>query len=130
MALIMKDPVLPQGPRQEFPTPLRPVRTLAEEILAGLGSSSSTGSLSFDLESHGGYARTVEGVIAYHDEEAETFMVRAPSGELARVPVRDITSIHDLGGASGLGAIVPEAEGIGTGPHELSGGTLQAASRR
>ena len=111
MALIMKDPVLPQDPRHVLRTPLEPVRTLAEEILARLGSVSSTGSLSFDVESHGGYARTVEGVIAYHDEEAETFMVQVHSGELVRVPVRDITSAHDLGTAPDDGATASKAEG-------------------
>ncbi len=46
--------------------------------------------VSFDLESPGGYARTVTGTVAFLDQEAETYMVRASNGELIRVPVRDI----------------------------------------
>lgn len=33
------------------------------------------------------------GTIAYLDEEAQTYMVRASDGELIRVPVRDIKKI-------------------------------------
>lgn len=46
--------------------------------------------VSFELESPGGYRRTVNGTIAYLDEEAHTYMIRAPDRALIRVPMRDI----------------------------------------
>ncbi len=51
----------------------------------------------FELESRGGYVRTVTGTVAYLDEEAETYMVLRGNGdgELLRVPLRDITSAHE-----------------------------------
>jgi hypothetical protein len=50
---------------------------------------------SFDLESRGGYSRTVVGTVAYLDDEAQTYMVRTDAGKLVRVPLREITSEHD-----------------------------------
>ena len=54
------------------------------------------------------------GTIAYLDEEADTFMVLA-SGELVRVPLRDITARHE----EPIGEIdhssYADAEGLGTG---------------
>lgn len=47
---------------------------------------------SFEVESRGGYARTVVGRLAYFDDEAQTYMVLTRSGVLVRVPLRDITS--------------------------------------
>lgn len=47
---------------------------------------------SFEVESRGGYARTVVGRVAYLDEEAQTYMVLTRDGVLVRVPLRDITS--------------------------------------
>ena len=99
-------------------------RTLAEEILAGFRAGYWKGENSFDLESHGGYARTVTGTIAYLDEEAQTFMVLTREGELARVPLRDIFSTrgtpleehrHQWPGT--------DDDGIGTGLYEQSGRT-------
>ena len=49
---------------------------------------------SFDVESRGGYARTVVGRVAYFDDEAQTYMVLTRAGMLVRVPLRDITSSH------------------------------------
>jgi hypothetical protein len=46
--------------------------------------------VTFELESPGGYLRRVTGTIAYLDNEAQTYMVRAPDGTLIRVPLRDI----------------------------------------
>jgi hypothetical protein len=46
----------------------------------------------FEVESRGGYARTVVGRIAYFDDEALTYMVLTRAGMLVRVPLRDITS--------------------------------------
>ncbi len=47
--------------------------------------------ISFDLESRGGYARTVVGRVAYLDDQAQTYMVLTRAGKLVRVPLRDIT---------------------------------------
>jgi hypothetical protein len=44
------------------------------------------------VASHGGYARTVTGRIAYLDEQAQTYLVIEPAGTMTRVPVRDIVS--------------------------------------
>jgi hypothetical protein len=46
--------------------------------------------VSFELESPGGYRRTVTGTIAYLDDEAQTYMVLATDGALIRAPLRDI----------------------------------------
>ena len=51
---------------------------------------------SFEVESPGGYARTVVGQLAYFDDEAQTYMVLTRSGVLVRVPLRDITSSHGV----------------------------------
>jgi hypothetical protein len=51
---------------------------------------------SFEVESPGGHARTVVGRLAYFDEEAQTYMVLMRSGVLVRVPLRDITSSHEV----------------------------------
>jgi hypothetical protein len=69
-----------------------PPRTLTEEILAAFRADALSGTASFELESRGGYARTVTGTVAYLDEEAETFLVHASGGDIERVPLRDITS--------------------------------------
>jgi hypothetical protein len=47
---------------------------------------------SFEVESRGGYARTVVGRLAYLDDESQTYMVLTQDGVLVRVPLRDITS--------------------------------------
>jgi hypothetical protein len=51
---------------------------------------------SFEVESRGGYARTVVGRLAYFDDEAQTYMVLTRDGVLVRVPLRDITSSHGV----------------------------------
>ena len=51
---------------------------------------------SFDLESRGGYSRTVVGTVAYLDDEAQTYMVWTDAGKLVRVPLREITSEHGI----------------------------------
>ena len=51
---------------------------------------------SFEVESPGGYARTVVGQLAYFDDEAQTYMVLTRDGVLVRVPLRDITSSHGV----------------------------------
>lgn len=98
---IVEDPVRPFDP--------------AEEVRDALRARGPKGKTTFELASHGGYVRTVTGTIAYLDEEAQTYMVLA-DGELLRVPLRDITSSHEV-------AVIgdPErsssrdAEGLGTG---------------
>jgi hypothetical protein len=60
---------------------------------------------SFEVESRGGYARTVVGQVAYLDDEAQTYMVLTRDGVLVRVPLRDITSSHGVPPASSLAKI-------------------------
>jgi hypothetical protein len=81
MSTILQDPVPFQTPSR---SPVRPAAPLDPE------SASGSREISFELESPGGYRRTVTGTIAYLDEEAQTYMVRAADGKLIRVPVRDI----------------------------------------
>jgi hypothetical protein len=64
--------------------PLDPPRDSAKE--------SRSPERSFEVESPGGYARTVVGRVAYLDEEAQTYMVITRAGMLVRVPLRDITN--------------------------------------
>jgi hypothetical protein len=71
-----------------FETPSRsPVRPAAP---LDPGTPSGERNTSFEVESPGGYRRTVTGTIAYLDDEAHTYMVCAPDGTLIRVPLRDI----------------------------------------
>lgn len=101
---------------------LIPPRTLAEEILAGFRAGYWIGENSFDVSSHGGYARTVTGTIEYLDDEAETFMVRTREGEIVRVPLRDVVSTRgtpqqecrQLGDE-------PDDEGLGVGRYQPPG---------
>ena len=65
----------------------------ADDVRAALRARG--GRTSFQLESRGGYARTVTGRVAYLDEEAQTYMVLGDGDELLRVPLRDITSRHE-----------------------------------
>ena len=96
---ILKDRIRPLDPssNQEF---LEPV--------AGTGAEDGTsapsvdphipaGRTKFELESRGGYLRTVTGTVAYLDEVAQTYMVLRGNGDgqLVRVPLRDITSAHE-----------------------------------
>ncbi|HEY8235189.1 MAG TPA: hypothetical protein VIF85_01015 [Gaiellaceae bacterium] len=64
--------------------PLDPPRDTASE--------SRLPETSFEVESRGGYARTVVGRVAYLDHEAQTYMVLTRAGTLVRVPLRDIRS--------------------------------------
>ena len=61
---------------------------------------------SFEVESRGGYARTVVGRLAYFDGEAQKYMVLTRDGVLVRVPLRDITSSR---GVPRRGPIVADA---------------------
>ena len=98
MAVTLQDPTRQRDPssRHAFPNlvvepKLRASRTLAEDLLARYRAGEAATKISFELESHGGHARTVTGTIAYLDEEADTFMVRGDD-RLLRVPIRDVTS--------------------------------------
>jgi hypothetical protein len=123
MTITLQDPTRQRDPssRHAFPDligepSLRAPRTLAEELLASFRGGGASKTTSFELESHGGYARSVIGTIAYLDEEAQTFMVRVADGGLVRVPLRDVTS-------ASIGSSEPDAtssgrdiDGLGTGP--------------
>jgi hypothetical protein len=156
MALIVQDPVLTQGPsspqvlrgpdyqaeadrgrlklrgdqQPRRSSQLHPTRTLAAEILAGFRAGEWKSETSFELESHGGHARTVTGTVAYLDEQAQTFLVLTPDGGMVRVPLRDITSTHGqaLGDPDQLRPGL-DAEGLGTG-HQPSGRIPQGARVR
>jgi hypothetical protein len=74
------------------------------------------GRTKFELESRGGFLRTVTGTVAYLDEDAETYMVLRGNGDgqLVRVPLRDITSAHETVPSGRLHAVTRDAEGLGT----------------
>jgi hypothetical protein len=78
--------------RIEAPTrsPVQPVAPL--DPPRDDASDSESAERSFEVESRGGYARTVLGRIAYLDEEAQTYMVLTRTGMLVRIPLRDIMS--------------------------------------
>jgi hypothetical protein len=97
MAVILQDPTRERDPssRHAFPDlpvepELRASPTLAEDLIARYGAGEAA-TETFEVESHGGYLRTVTGTIAYLDEEAETFMLRE-NDRLLRVPIRDVRS--------------------------------------
>ncbi len=73
------------------------------------------GQATFELESHGGYARTVTGKVAYFDEQAETYLVLEPAGTMARVPVRDIVSSRVASTGEPDRRPRRDDEGLGTG---------------
>jgi hypothetical protein len=74
--------------------PVRPSDP-ADDVRDALRAQGPRGRTSFQLASRGGYVRTVTGTVAYLDAEADTYMVLADGGELLRVPLRDITSLHE-----------------------------------
>jgi len=81
MSIILNDPVDLETPSR---SPVRPRGPLDP------GTAAEVREVSFELESPGGYRRTVTGTIAYLDEEARTYMVLARDGKLMRAPLRDI----------------------------------------
>jgi hypothetical protein len=121
MTITLQDPTRQRDPssRHAFPAivgepKLRAPRTLAEELLARFRGGGAASETSFELESRGGYARTVIGTVAYLDEEAQTFMVRVADGRLVRVPLRDVTSA-DVGISSEPdGSIGRDTDGLGS----------------
>ena len=82
--------------RVEAPTrpPVKPAAPL--DAPRDAATESRSPERSFEVESRGGYARTVVGRLAYFDEEAQTYMVLTRDGTLVRVPLRDITSSHGV----------------------------------
>jgi hypothetical protein len=84
--------------------PVRPVSPLDPSW--DNASETRSSESSFEVESRGGYARTVVGRLAYFDDEAQTYMVLTRSGVLVRVPLRDITSSR---GVPMRGPIVADA---------------------
>ena len=90
-----------------FEVPTRPPVKLAAPLDAARDASESRSrERSFEVESRGGYARTVVGRLAYFDDEAQTYMVLTRDGMLVRVPLRDITSWR---GGPRRGPIVADA---------------------
>jgi hypothetical protein len=81
MSIVLQDPVQLEVPAG---SPVRPAAPLDPGPARGAQVVTS------DLESRGGYLRTVTGTIAYLDNEAQTYMVVAPDGALIRVPLRDV----------------------------------------
>jgi hypothetical protein len=81
MSIILQDPVHFETPTR---SPVRPAAPLDPR------TASEKREVSFELESPGGYRRTVTGTIAYLDDEAHTYMLRGHDAELIRVPLRDI----------------------------------------
>lgn len=81
MSTILQDPAHLATPSR---TPVRPAAPLDP------ASVPVEREVTFELESPGGYLRAVSGTVAYLDDEAQTYMVRAHDGELIRVPRRDI----------------------------------------
>jgi len=93
------------------------ITTLDDDIRDALQPHVPAGRTKFELESRGGYLRTVTGTVAYLDEDAQTYMVLRGNGdgELVRVPLRDITSAHETVPSGQLHAVTRDAEGLGTG---------------
>jgi hypothetical protein len=81
MSIVMQDPVRLETQSR---SPVRPM------VPPDARTAPMRGKVSFELESRGGYRRTVTGTIAYLDDEAQTYMVRGVDGELLRAPIRDI----------------------------------------
>jgi hypothetical protein len=100
MSIILQDPVV------HFETPtrslVRPAAPLDPRTVSGERK------VSFEVESRGGYRRTVTGTIAYLDDEAQTYVLTS-DGALIRVPLRDIKkTIESV--ASGPWTQPPESE--------------------
>ena len=91
--------------------------TLDDDIRDALQPHIPTGRTKFELESRGGFLRTVTGTVAYLDEDAQTYMVLRGNGdgELVRVPLRDITAAHETAPTGQLHAVTRDAQGLGTG---------------
>lgn len=81
MSIVLQDPVHFERPSR---SPVRPATPRDPRTVSGERR------VSFEVESPGGYRRTVTGTIAYLDAEAHTYVLLAADGALIRVPLRDI----------------------------------------
>ncbi|HEX5937974.1 MAG TPA: hypothetical protein VFZ75_09850 [Actinomycetota bacterium] len=120
-------PALPEGDSVGEPRTLPPLRdelprrpamrvpsaAPADDVRTALRAHG--GKTTFELASRGGYARTVTGIVAYVDEEAQTYMVLGDDDELLRVPLREITSSRESPMNDGdRPGSRRDAEGLGT----------------
>ena len=80
----LTDPVQLSVPDRTAIQPVAPV----DDVM--LVPPDPTPTRTFQLQSRGGYLRTVTGRVAYVDAEAHTLMVRTNDGQLNRVPLREI----------------------------------------
>ena len=80
-------------------TPLEvPVTDPAQPVAATVALMPAEPSTrTFQLQSRGGYLRTVVGSIAYLDVEAQTYMISTSDGTLVRVPLRDLETSDSAG---------------------------------
>jgi len=96
---ILKDRIRPLDPsaNQEFLEPDHEAEGQGGTPAPSAHPHIPAGRTKFELESRGGYLRTVTGTVAYLDEDAETYMVLRGNGDgqLVRVPLRDIRSAHE-----------------------------------
>ena len=99
MGITLQDPTRPRDPtsRHAFPDietepKLTAPPTIAQELLDAFQAGGTGTETSFEVESPGGYARSVTGTVVYLDAEAQTLMIRAADGHMMRVPLRDVTS--------------------------------------
>ena len=108
------EPIAHPLPRTSTP---EEIIRLDDDIRDALRPHVPAGRTRFELESRGGYLRTVTGTVAYLDEDAQTYMVLRGNGdgELIRVPLRDITSAHETAPNAQLHAVTRDAEGFGVG---------------
>jgi hypothetical protein len=112
MTVILQDPVSVRDPAagHAFPDPdvgakARSIleHTLDQGNLAVFTHAETPAQATFELESHGGYARSVTGRVAYFDEQAQTYLVIEPAGTMTRVPLRDIVRSSSAEDDTGLG---------------------------
>ena len=80
----LADPVQLNVPDRTAIQPVAPV----DEVM--LVPPDPTPTRTFQLQSRGGYLRTVTGTVAYLDAEAHTLVVRTSDGHLSRVSLREI----------------------------------------
>jgi hypothetical protein len=123
MATILQDPTRSDS-RFRAPVPLQmlqPIVITPRLAAEPAGDDPNNGRFAqaeggtcFDLESPGGYLRTVTGTVAFFDREAETYMVQEHGGALRRVPVREIKATRGAT-RSALASGSGEADDDGTG---------------
>jgi len=117
MPVTLQDPTLSRDPSTRRAirdrTTLRAPRPLAEELLAAFCADGAT-TFTFELASHGGYARTLTGTIDYVDDEAQTLMVLSEEGTIVRVPLRDVTSARTRRRIAPGARRSTDAQGLGT----------------